>query len=183
MAQRDFLKTKRAKYEANIAKAKEEAHQTYLNELAALDGKAQQMALEDFLEDEPEFDAQLERMGIILKENRWQQYVNRQPQVNADLLMVHLQPNNVQFGCAVAALCDKRRPRSIISVPSGKGKSRIIAAAVALAARYVGVQNFTIVYSSELLKSVDTMAYDMLGSLLKIQIKQVVFDKAVGLKN
>ena len=89
----------------------------------------------------------------------------------------------MKFGCAIAALCDKRRPRSIISVPSGKGKSRIIAAAVALAARYDGVRNFAIVYSSELLKSVDTRSYQMLGSLLMINIKQVVFDQSVGLRN
>ena len=113
------------------------------------------MALEDFLEDELEFDAQLERMGIDLSDSKWAEYVKRQDQVNADLRTVSLLPNNNQFACAVAGLCEKRRRRNIISVPSGKGKSRIIAAAVVLAARYDGVANFSIVYSSDLLKSVD----------------------------
>ena len=35
------------------------------------------MALEDFLEDELEFDAQLERMGIDLSDGKWEQYVKR----------------------------------------------------------------------------------------------------------
>ena len=103
--------------------------------------------------------------------------------MNADLRTVGLLPNNNQFGCAIAGLCDKRRRRNIISVPSGKGKSRIIAAAVVLAARYDGVSNFSIVYSSELLKSVDCHKYELLEALLKVNISQVVFDQAQGLRH
>ena len=45
--------------------------------MLALDDKAGQMALEDFLEDELEFDMQLERMGIDLSEGIWSKYVKR----------------------------------------------------------------------------------------------------------
>ena len=45
--------------------------------MLALDDKAEQMALEDFLEDEQEFDVQLERMGIDLSESKWTEYVKR----------------------------------------------------------------------------------------------------------
>ena len=79
-------------------------------------------------------------------------------------------------------MCDKKKPRNIISVPSGKGKSRIIAAVVALAAHQDSVNDFTIVYSSELLKSVDSHAYEVLRGFLNLNIKQVVFDKAKGLQ-
>ena len=90
--------------------------------------------MEGYLEDEDDFDDQLERMDVDISDRKYRQYLSHQRQVNKDLLPCHLQPNNVQFGCAVAALCDKKKTRNIISVPSGKGKSRIIAAVVALAA-------------------------------------------------
>ena len=71
----------------------------------------------------------------------------------------------------------------MLSIPTGKGKSRVIAAVIALAARYDAVSSFTIVYSSELLKSVDTAKYEHLGELLKINVQQVVFDLQLGLKD
>ena len=52
-----------------------------------------------------------------------------------------------------------------------------------LAARYDGVSNFSIVYSSELLKSVDCHKYELLEALLKVNISQVVFDQAQGLRH
>ena len=114
-------------------------------------------------------------MGVDLSETKWHQYVKLQERVNYDLGNINFVPNNNQFGCAVAALCDKRKPRTIISVPTGKGKSRVIAAVVALA-NYDGEKAFTIVYSSELLKSVDCKKYELLEQLLKVEITQVVFD-------
>ena len=113
----------------------------------------------DYLDDESDFEEQLEKMDVNISNNKHRQYTKHQKQVNKDLLPCHLQPNNAQFGCAVAALCDKKQPRSIISVPSGKGKSRVIASIVALAAYQDSVKDFTIVYSSDLLKSVDSLAY------------------------
>ena len=92
--------------------------------------------------------------------------MNRQEKVNYDLGNINFVPNNSQFGCAVAALCDKRKPRSIISIPTGKGKSRVIAAVIALAVTYDDEKAFTIVYSSELLKSVDCKKYELLAQLL-----------------
>ena len=48
-----------------------------MTRLKALDGRAKQRALEDFLEDELEFDVRLERMGIDLSDGKWDQYVKR----------------------------------------------------------------------------------------------------------
>ena len=56
----------------------------------------------------------------------------------------------------MAAICDTvRRPRTIIAVPSGKGKSRIMAAIIVLKFDYSKEKHYTILYSSDLLKSVD----------------------------
>ena len=77
MAKQAFIQKKRAKQGADLDKKKEAAHLSYMNEMLALDDKAGQMALEDFLEDELEFDKQLERMGIDLSEGTWSKYVKR----------------------------------------------------------------------------------------------------------
>ena len=62
-------------------------------------------------------------------------------------------------------------------MPTGKGKSRIIAAVIALAAHYDKEKKFTIVYSSELLRSVDYHHYELLANLLHVEIQQLVFDQ------
>ena len=69
-----------------------------------------------------------------IKPNSLKRYYKQKKSVTDELSSVGLQPNNSQYGCAVAALYKTQNSRSIISVPTGKGKSRIIAAVVALAA-------------------------------------------------
>ena len=43
--------------------------------MKAVDAKYAKKSAEDFLEDEPDFDTQLDKMGIFLGENKWQAYV------------------------------------------------------------------------------------------------------------
>ena len=54
--------------------------------------------------------------------------------VTEKLALVNLRPNNTQYACAVACVGDPKRARTFLAVPSGQGKSRIIAAVVALKA-------------------------------------------------
>ena len=48
------------------------------------------------------------------------------------LAPIKLSVNNNQFAAAVAAVHDNNNKRNFLSVPSGMGKSRIIAAVIAL---------------------------------------------------
>ena len=77
MAKQAFIQKKRAKQGADLDKRKEAAHLSYMNQMLALDDEAGQMALVDFLEDEQEFDVQLERMEIDLSDTKWTEYVKR----------------------------------------------------------------------------------------------------------
>ena len=71
----------------------------------------------------------------------------------------------------------------LVSVPSGKGKSRIIAAIIALQADFKAVNNFTIVYSNEILKSANEKKYKNLATILNKSIEQVVFEAGVTLQS
>ena len=140
--------------------------------------------MKDFLEDREDFQAQLVKMQCEdISKSMLKRLRKLQHDVNRDLAPVGLQPNNAQYGCAVAALYKREHSRSIISVPTGKGKSRIIAAVVNLAVLQQMADKFTVVYSSELLKSVDQRNYELLATLLRVEIQQVVFDKEQGLEN
>ena len=70
--------------------------------------------------------------------------------------------NNNQFAAAIAALCSPKSKRQFLTVPSGMGKSRIIAAVLALKNMMEGTQHFTIVFTTSLLKSVDQKVYNIL---------------------
>lgn len=70
----------------------------------------------------------------------------------------------------------------LLSVPSGKGKSRIIAAIIALQAEFNDRQHFTIVYSSRLLMSANEKRYKQLAITLGKPIEQIVFDPSVPLQ-
>ena len=71
----------------------------------------------------------------------------------------------------------------LVSVPSGKGKSRIIAAIIALQADFKAVDHFTIVYSNEILKSANEKKYKNLATILNKSIEQVVFEAGVTLQS
>lgn len=91
--------------------------------------------------------------------------------------------NNNQFAAAVAALCSPKSKRQFLTVPSGMGKSRIIAAVLALKNMMEGTQHFTIVFTTSLLRSVDQKVYSILQRLLDIQLDLVVFDSRVLLQS
>lgn len=94
---------------------------------------------------------------------------------------VELLPNNNQYACAVAALWDDRKPRSFINVPSGMGKSRVIAALIALKNEYDDTQHFTVVFTTELLKSVENDKYIKLERFLSCRIELVVYNSKLPL--
>lgn len=78
-------------------------------------------------------------------------------------------------------MCDSKHKRIFLSIPPGKGKSRVIAAIIALKKEYSGTKSFTIVFTTELLKSVDAKVYEGIAALLTINIEMVVFDKRMTL--
>lgn len=87
--------------------------------------------------------------------------------------MANLGPNNTQYACAVACVCDPKRARTFLAVPSGQGKSRIIATIIALKAEIDGVIQFAIVFPNELLARVNAEDYKNLDQMLSIRIKIV----------
>ena len=105
-------------------------------------------------DDQHDFKGQLAQMQIDMSDYKWKHFVNRQAEISTTLNDVGLKPNHAQYGIGVGAICNVKRPRSIITVPSGKGKSRIIAAIIAMRAKSPKLfkqEHFTIVYSSKLL--------------------------------
>ena len=121
-------------------------------------------------------------MNVPLTEKQIKMYNDRRAYLNSYLNDIQLQVNNNQYGCAVAATC-QRKPRSIVAVPPGKGKSRIIAALIALKYDFSKDKRFTILYSSELLKSADEAKFRHLEKLLyKSEIHQVVFNPDVPIR-
>ena len=93
-----------------------------------------------------------------------------------------MEPNNTQYACAVAAICDPKRHRTFMAVPSGQGKSRIIATVVALKKELEGLRDFTIVFPNELLAGVNRQEYADLQNLLRITVSLVVPSPAVVLR-
>ena len=85
--------------------------------------------------------------------------------------------NNNQFAVAVAAVCNdaKKNKRQFVSVPSGMGKSRIILAAIALRKLFYSTNFFTVVFTSELLKSVDAKSYELAAVALGIDLNMIVY--------
>ena len=63
------------------------------------------------------------------------------------------------------------------------GKSRIIATVIAIKKEYERTTDFTIVFTTELLKSAVEKEYKLLECALTIEIKLVVFDKQMPLES
>ena len=105
-------------------------------------------------------------------------YTKRREKIRSLLADVDLECNKNQFGCTVAAICDPKRKRTLLAIPSGKGKSRVIAAIIALKSDFSVTKHFTIVYSSELLKNVDEEKISLLSRMLgkNVTIQQVTFN-------
>ena len=68
--------------------------------------------------------------------------------------------------------------RSFLAVPSGQGKSRIIATVIALLARMRNLSKFAIVFPNSLLASVNRSDFQYLDSLFAINTQIVARDNA-----
>ena len=135
------------------------------------------------LKDTDNWTKKLREMEVHLTEKQIKTYNDRRAYTDSYLNDIELQVNNNQYGCAVAATCE-RKPRTIVAVPPGKGKSRIIAAIIALKYDFSKDKRFTILYSSELLKSADQAKFNLLQRLLiNSEIHQVVFNPAVPFRD
>ena len=73
-------------------------------------------------------------------------------------------------------MCNPKSHRHFLSIPTGMGKSRVIAAVVVLKQMADGSEEFDIVFTTELLKSVDERVYIKLRNLLSVTIELVVYD-------
>ena len=128
------------------------------------------------LQDTDDWTDKLREMNVPLTEKQIQTYNDRRAYTDSYLNDIQLQVNNNQYGCAVAATCE-RKPRIIVAVPPGKGKSRIMAAIIALKFDFSKDKRFTVLYSSELLRSADEAKFHLLQQLLYgSEIRQVVFN-------
>ena len=115
-------------------------------------------------------------MEISLSQRTYDYFRRLRKAIDRDLRCVGLPCNNIQYACAVAAVSNRSRPRVIVQIPSGRGKSRVMAAVIALKARQLVSPKFAIVFSSELLRDVDGGKYEQLAELLDVHISLVVFD-------
>ena len=76
-------------------------------------------------------------------------------------------------------MCDPDNQRKFISVPTGMGKSRIIAAVVVVKHLFARTWDFTIVFTTPLLKQADESIYLHLKTMLKLNLKLVVFNPSI----
>ena len=98
-------------------------------------------------------------MGIAMPPKDLLRYREQKDAITDKLELVNLKPNNTQYACAVACVCDPKRARTFLAVPSGQGKSRIIATIIALVNEFEGSLQFAIVFPNELLASVNAEDY------------------------
>ena len=122
-------------------------------------------------------------MGIELPPAMLERYVQKQDKVQGILQQIDYSVNNNQFAAAVAVLCDPKSRRQFLSVPSGMGKSRILAAVLVLKHEYDRTNKFTIVFTTDLLKSVDERVYTHLKNLLGLDLDLVVYDSRLLLES
>ena len=120
----------------------------------------------------------LAEMSVTMAKEKLDRFVSRQQQVAKILGQVDITINNNQFAAAVAAIHDPKSKRQVLSVPSGMGKSRIIAAVVAMKSLFDGLQHFTVVFTTDLLKQADERMLTKLAALLQADLKLVVHDRS-----
>ena len=102
--------------------------------------------------------------------------------LNTILQSVNFGVNNVQFATAYAAIKKSKKLRCMVTMPSGQGKSRVIAALIAIRVISKYTDNgFAIVFSSYLLKEVDRAKYERLATALGVAVVLVVYDPARSL--
>ena len=117
---------------------------------------AQQETLNLALDDNRNIEQRLGEMQVMPHSTRLKQFKERFANINMELKQIEYSLNNNQIACAIAALYEKKKNKQIfLTIPPGKGKSRVIAAIIAYKAAYENQIDFTILFSSDLLMSVD----------------------------
>lgn len=70
-------------------------------------------------------------MGIALSMSKLRTYKENFERINKEFRPIDYALNNNQIACAIAAIAEKKKKRIFLTVPPGKGKSRIISAIIA----------------------------------------------------
>ena len=96
------------------------------------------------------------------------------------LKQIDLSVNNNQFAAAIAAVYDDSH-RQFLSVPSGMGKSRIIAAVIALQSICRNMTLFTVVFTTKLLKQASQAYYEKIAAVLGLTLNLRVYDPRLSL--
>jgi hypothetical protein len=105
------------------------------------------------------------------------------PKVIPKLNELRYEPSSHQMACAVTTfLLFGQHKRQIISIPPGKGKSRVVCAISALFQRTsTPPKRIFIAFSSKILYDTDREVYESLNLLLHgIEVKPVVGTKAIA---
>ena len=121
------LADQRFAHEQLVAEIHRKGHEDFVKQQTA--NEQNKRAAE--LEDSDDIVVKLREMGIVLNEQRIAAFLSKQAAVADVLDPIKLSVNNNQFACAIAAVYDEKK-RQFLSVPSGMGKSRIIAAVITL---------------------------------------------------
>ena len=100
--------------------------------------------------------------------------------LNLQFNAVNYNLNNNQMACVIGAVKCKGKGRVFLTIPPGKGKSRVIAGIIAYKSKFDFCKKFTIMFSSELLKSVDEKVYEHIKNVFCVSINLVVYNPKVA---
>ena len=123
--------------------------------LAQLRAAEKKKVVKAQLSDADSIELKLKEMKVELAPEKVAEFAAKQKYVSGILEQFEIGVNNNQFAVAVAAVCDPKSKRQFLKVPSGMGKSRIIIAAIALKKLFHATNFFTVVFTSNLLRSAD----------------------------
>ena len=99
--------------------------------------------------------------------------------LNLEFNAVKYNLNNNQMACVIGAVRCKGKGRVFLTIPPGKGKSRVIAGIIAYKSKFENCKKFTIMFSSELLKGVDEKVYQHIQNVFSVSINLVVYNPKV----
>ena len=116
-------------------------------------------------------------MQISLSNPKQKSFEKQFDQINRELKSIDYSLNNNQIACAIAVLTNNAKHKRIfLTIPPGKGKSRVIAALIAYKAAFEEWKKFTILFSDAKLKEVDEHVYQKLNAWYDLAIELKVFD-------
>ena len=134
------------------------------------------------LDDSTDIWEALERMSVYFDVERIAKYTKLYRSIVESTGDYQFAPNHNQFAAAVASLYIKDQ-RVLLSVPPGKGKSRILAVILIIKFTLSPLMKFTIVFASEFGKSVDCKKYQQVADFYQINLNMVVFQPGVPIEN